>query len=307
MEKRFFIYSHLLILLALAACHSQKSDKKDNAASEKYTFDLQGHRGARGLMPENTIAGFRKALKLGVNTLEMDVVVTKDHQLLVSHEPWFNHLITTLPNGDTIAESDDMQYNIYRMTYDETQQFDCGNKPHPRFPEQEKISATKPLLRDVLETMERESKVQGKTIRYNIEIKSMPQGDNVYHPTPEVFCPLVVNIVQEYVPLDRFNIQSFDFRMLKYLHAHYPDITLSALVESGTVATAIDSLGFVPQLYSPDNHLVNSTLVNEAHAHNMKIILWTINDTTSMKRFLALGVDGIITDYPDRALGLRKD
>lgn len=305
MKKHFYIYG--LIILVLAACHSQKNEKKDNSTSEKYTFDLQGHRGARGLMPENTIAGFRKALELDVNTLEMDVVVTKDHQLLVSHEPWFNNLITTLPNGDTIAEDNDMQYNIYRMTYDETQQFDCGKKPHPYFPEQKKISATKPLLRDVLEMMERESKAQGKTIRYNIEIKSMPQGDNVYHPTPDVFCPLVANLVQEHIPLDRFNIQSFDFRMLKYLHTHYPDITLSVLVESGTVAMTIDSLGFVPQLYSPNNHLVDSTLVKEAHAHNMKIIPWTINDITSMTRFLVLGVDGIITDYPDIALELRKD
>jgi glycerophosphoryl diester phosphodiesterase len=122
------------------------------SASAQYIpkFDLQGHRGARGLMPENTIPAFLEALNYGVTTLELDVVITKDGEVLVSHEPYMSHEMCLKPTGETISAEEAAKYNIYKMTYAETQQFDCGMKPHPRFPEQKKIKATKPLLRNVV-------------------------------------------------------------------------------------------------------------------------------------------------------------
>ncbi len=117
-------------------------------------FDIDGHRGCRGLMPENTIPAMLKAIDLGVNTLEMDVVITADDKVVVSHEPFFNHEITTLPSGKTFEEKDEKQYNIYRMTYDSVLKYDVGIKPHPRFPLQQKMNVQKPLLSVLIDSME---------------------------------------------------------------------------------------------------------------------------------------------------------
>ena len=117
-------------------------------------FDLEGHRGCRGLMPENTIPAMLKAIDLNVNTLEMDVVITADKKVVVSHEPFFSHEITTLPSGDTIEAKDEWQYNIFHMTYDSVKLYDVGLKPHPRFPSQQKMKAVKPLLADLIDAVE---------------------------------------------------------------------------------------------------------------------------------------------------------
>src|SRR4029079_15930170 len=109
--------------------------------------------GCRGLMPENTIPAFLKAVELGITTLEMDVVISKDSQVVVSHDPYFNHEITTKPNGDTINEAEEKDLKLYRMSYEEIRQYDVGIKPHPRFPLQQKIKAYKPLLSDVLDSV----------------------------------------------------------------------------------------------------------------------------------------------------------
>jgi glycerophosphoryl diester phosphodiesterase len=109
-------------------------------------FDLQGHRGCRGLMPENTIPAMLKAIDLGVTTLEMDVVITKDNKVVVSHEPWMEKEITTKPDGSFINTTvESMEFNIYKMNYDEVVKYDVGMKPHPRFPNQQKMKVVKPF------------------------------------------------------------------------------------------------------------------------------------------------------------------
>ena len=110
------------------------------------SFDKQGHRGCRGLMPENTIGAMLKAIDLGVTTLEMDAVITKDGHVVLSHEPFFNHEIATKADGTAVSEQEEKQLNIYRYTYEEVKRFDVGLKPHPRFPRQQKAKAVKPLL-----------------------------------------------------------------------------------------------------------------------------------------------------------------
>ena len=114
-------------------------------------FDKEGHRGCRGLMPENTIPAMLNALGIGVTTLEMDIVFTKDGKAILSHEPFFNHEITTKPDGTFVEESAEKGFNIYKMNYEEVQRYDVGMKPHPRFPQQEKMKAIKPMLADVFE------------------------------------------------------------------------------------------------------------------------------------------------------------
>src|SRR5688572_17965270 len=158
-----------------------------NKSSQMTTpFDLQGHRGCRGLMPENTIPAMIKAVDLGVVTLEMDVVVTKDNQVLVSHEPYFSHEISTLANGDAIVESEERKYNIYHMRYDEVKSIDVGLKGHPRFRAQTKQKAYKPLLTDLIDSVESYiEKGNLPKVNYNIEIKSTEETDYLFHPPPD--------------------------------------------------------------------------------------------------------------------------
>ena len=272
-------------------------------------FDLQGHRGARGLKPENTIPSFLTALDYGVTTLELDLAVTSDRQLVVSHEPWMLPSICINPEGAVFRE--EKKYNIYKMTYGEVRAFDCGLKGHPDFPEQEKIPVSKPLLSDVIVVVE--DHIRSYTqyeVDYNIEIKSTPEGDRKFHPSPEEFSDLVYNLIDEYLPLDRVVIQSFDFRVLQYWHKRYPEVRLALVIENTkSIEANLRTLGFTPSIYSPQYKLLNGDKIDYLHQQKMRVIPWTVNEVRDMRRLKQLGVDGIITDYPNRAaalgLGLR--
>jgi len=266
-------------------------------------FDWQGHRGARGLMPENTIPAFQQALDLGVTTLELDVVVSKDKQVVVSHEPFFSGEICTGPSGKPIPKSEEKRHNLYGYTYAEIQQFDCGSRGNPRFPEQRKQPARKPLLSDVIRRMEAYRREKNLPhFGYNIEIKSSPAGDNVFHPGVAEFSDLVYRTITAQLPPERFTLQSFDFRVLKHWHANYPSVKLVALVENlRGVEKNLTELGFTPAVYSPYYQLLTGKgAVDKIHALGMKVIPWTVNNPADMKRLKEWGVDGIITDYPDR-------
>lgn len=296
----------LMLLLTFPSLNAHSQNEKAISKSKTYKFDLQGHRGARGLAPENTLSAFQKALELGVNTLELDVVVTKDNQVVVSHEPWMNAEICLDAEGNEIKKADEKTFNIYQLTYEEVKAFDCGSKFNPAFPEQELESAYKPLLSEVLHMADSLSKNHGKKIKYNIELKSLPEGDEIYHPKPADFVKLVMEVLQKETKLKRVNLQSFDFRILQELHKTYPEVRLAALVYNTDFETGLTELGFEPEIYSPYFPLVTKKLVKEAHAKDMKVIPWTVNEPEEMKTLLKLGVDGLITDYPDRALKLRK-
>ncbi len=269
-------------------------------------LDIQGHRGARGVMPENTIPAFIYALDQGVTTLELDVVITKDKQVVVSHEPWISSEICLSPNKEELDDKE--EHNIYEMTYQEVSSFDCGSKTHPRFSNQEKIATYKPLLSDVIKASERHIKSYTQyEVDYNIEIKSQPKGDNKYHPNPKEFSDLVYNLIDQYLPWERVVIQSFDFRVLQHWHTKYPEVRLAALVENvKSVDTNLANLGFRPDIYSPAYQLLTQRKISNLQSRGIKVIPWTVNDTTDMKKLVAWGVDGLITDYPNRAndLGL---
>jgi glycerophosphoryl diester phosphodiesterase len=265
------------------------------------SFDLQGHRGCRGLMPENTIPAMMKALDLGVTTLEMDVVITKDSQVILSHDPYFNHEITTKPDGSLVSEKEEKELNIYKMTYNEVLQFDVGMRRHPRFPEQQKIKATKPLLNTVIDSVENYITSKGiDPIFYNIETKCTPYTDRLYHPEPFQFIELLMEIINEKKLHKRVIIQSFDIRTLQYLHEHYPAIKTSLLIEDFDkrgVKDHLRVLGFLPDIYSPHYSLVSDSLVNHCHEKSVKVIPWTVNELDTMVKLKAIGVDGIISDY----------
>ena len=273
------------------------------------SFDVQGHRGARGLLPENTIPAFIQALQLGVTTLEMDAVISQDQQVVISHEPWFNHEICTTPDGTRIAEEEARSHNMFALTYEEIKQYDCGQIKNPRFPRQQTQPAYKPLLREVIQSAEAYTRRHGlPPVHYNIETKSTPQGDNLFHPTPDVFTRLVLDVIVEEGIADRAILQSFDVRTLQEAQSlAYDGIKLAYLVSYAGDAGLdgnLDLLGFLPDIYSPNFRLVNTEMVQEAHDRGISVIPWTINDLEEMRRQKMLGVDGIITDYPDLGVKL---
>ena len=266
-------------------------------------FDIQGHRGARGLRPENTIPAFTMALDSGVTTIELDVAITKDKQVIVSHEPWMSSAICLDSTGRAINEKEEKKFNIYQMTFDQVQLFDCGSTGNSKFPQQEKMKTTKPLLRDVIVAVENHIKSHATyEVDYNIEIKSSPEGDKKFHPSVEEFSDLIYQLVDEYIPLERVVIQSFDFRVLKYWHQKYPDIRLAALVENTkSIDANLADLGFKPSTYSPYFKLLNREKVKYLHQLRIRVVPWTVNEISDMLSLKGMGVDGLITDYPDRA------
>ena len=266
-------------------------------------FDKEGHRGCRGLMPENTLPAMLKAIDLGVTTIEMDVSFTKDSQAILSHDPYFNHDITTLPDGSFINEKDEKNYILYKMDYAEIIKYDVGIKSHPKFPGQQKIPATKPLLRDIITGVEKYTKDKKRSpLFYNIETKTKPSTDNIYHPAPQEFVDMLMKIVNEKGIADRVIIQSFDFRTLQILHHDHPAIKTAMLIENydkRSLVEQLKALGFTPTIYSPAHELVNKSLVDQCHELHIKVVPWTINDKARITELKKLGVDGIITDYPD--------
>lgn len=271
-------------------------------------FDIQGHRGARGLRPENTIPAFLMALDSGVTTLELDVVISKDRQVVVSHEPWMSSAICSDPEGKPIIEKEEKKHNIYKMAYSQIKLYDCGTRGNVRFPEQEKMAVSKPLLSEVIVAAENHIKNFTRyEVDYNIEIKSEKELDGKFQPAPEEFSDLVYQLIDQYLPLDRVVIQSFDFRVLKYWHEKYSDVRLAALVENlKTIDENIKDLGFTPSIYSPDYTLLDKDEVKHCHSLGMRVIPWTVNDPAEMLALKGMGVDGFITDYPDRAAKFKR-
>lgn len=272
-------------------------------------FDKQGHRGCRGLMPENTIPAMLHALDLGVTTLEMDVVFTKDSVAILSHEPFFNHEISSVlvinygTKREYIEEAKEKSYNIFKMTFAETQQYDVGMKPHPRFPQQKKIAVTKPRLADLFDSVRTYMMTRRKPFPYyNIETKTQPATDNIYHPAPEAFVDMLLKVIDEKQVADFVTIQSFDIRTLQYLHKIRPAISTALLIEDydkRSLEEQLKTLGFTPSVYSPHYALVNEALIKKCHQLKIKVIPWTVNDKKEIDRLKAMGADGIITDYPN--------
>ncbi len=277
------------------------------------SFDIQGHRGARGLLPENSIPAFRKALELGVTTLELDVVISKDMQVVVSHDPFMSSELCLQPDGTPVVASEQDQFALFAMDYEVIRQFDCGSRGNPRFPHQLAEPVAKPLLAEVLAFAESFALTMGgPPPRYNIETKSTPAGDGSLHPGPEEFAGLLFDTIVAGGVAGRSTIQSFDPRTLKVAHAlranslDAGELSMSLLVSRNSPSWTgqIDWLGFAPEILSPDYRLVDEALMQDARSRNMQVLPWTVNETNDMAKLVALGVDGLITDYPDRALRL---
>ena len=291
---RYYQAFLFLSLIFAVGCQSTEQEERQ--------IDIQGHRGARGLLPENSIRGFIKAIDLGVNTLEFDLCVTGDKKLVVSHEPFFSHEICLDEQRNMIKEDSARGLNIYQMNYEEVRQFDCGSLMHTRFPSQGKVKVVKPLLADVFSRTERYLTQNNlEPVAYNIELKSQESTDNLFHPEPAEFSDLVFKAIDGRIDWSRVTIQSFDFRILRYFQKTYPDVRLSQLIENDkSWKENVAELGFAPDVYSCYYESLTKEDIAALHKKDIQVIPWTINEVKDMERLIDWGVDGIITDYPDR-------
>jgi len=290
--------SALGIIMLLGCANYKKMSRL-----EAKNFDKEGHRGCRGLMPENTIPSMLHALELGVTTLETDIVITKDKKLVLSHEPFFNHEISTKPDGTLVTEGEERSLNIYQMNYAEVRKFDVGMRPHPRFPAQQKMAVYKPLLSEMIDSVEHFCQLNHLPLaQYNIETKTQPATDDQYHPKPAEFVELLVAVIMEKKIMDRVTIQSFDPRTLQYLHEHYPSFKTALLVEDfdkKPFALQLKELGFIPTVYSPSEILITPLLVKQCKDAGIGLLPWTVNSIERIRELKKMGVTGVISDFPD--------
>lgn len=290
--KTFSKFS-LLLLAAfyLASCMSNQNND----------IRIHGHRGCRGYLPENTIPGFVFAWENGTPVLELDVVLSADSELIVSHDPFMHYEICAFPDGTAIAADQESDLNIYRMSAAEVARFQCGIRPHPRFEEQIQVRTHKPLLTDLIGTIDSLSIQTGRKLpEWNIEIKSKPEWDNLFHPSPKDYANIFARQIAEINFRSDVYIQSFDSRILNALHQIAPRLKLVYLSEDAgkDVRTKLNELDFKPYGYSPNYSLVDQALVNYCSDHGLKLFVWTVNDKTELERLQNLGVKEIITDYP---------
>lgn len=275
------------------------------ALAQPATFNWQGHRGCRGLMPENTIPAFLKALDYGVATLELDVVISKDKKVVVSHDPYFHPDFSIKPDGTPVPKSPKIV--LYDLSYDQIKRYDVGSNGNANFPEQQKQKTYKPLLREMIEAVEA-YRVKNKLplFLYNVEIKSEEKEYDKSQPQPAEFSDLVYQEIMAQLPPERVVLQSFDFNVLKHWKKQidagkYKKVALSALVANAKgIEKNVEDLGFIPEIYSPYHLLLSTERVQQLHKMGVQVVPWTVNTTEEMLKVKAMGVDGIITDYPNR-------
>jgi len=306
--NRCVLFTSFLVLSVLFGMTTSSAQVLDSTRTPD-GFDLQGHRGARGLAPENTIPAFRKALEIDVTTLEMDVVIAGDGTVVVSHEPWMAPEKCRGPNEKRLGGG--TRHNIYKMSYEKVASYDCGSLTLADFPEQESQAAPKPRLQDVFRMAEDYVQKHDRgPVFYNIEIKSRPEWDGQFHPKPAAFVEQVLTVVTNAGVAPRTTLQSFDPRSLEAVHRQNTTVRTALLVgwaESEGVEEDLATLSFSPDIYSPNARLVDDSLAETVHERGLQLIPWTVNDRSDMRRLIQIGVDGLITDYPDRAQSILHD
>ena len=269
-------------------------------ASQAAAFDLQGHRGARGHLPENTLPSFQRALEMGVDTLELDVGVTRDGVVVVHHDRRLNPDVARGADGLWVKAP---APTIHALRFEELRTYDVGrirpgSEYAARFPHQKPLDGTRiPRLDEVLALPK---------VRFNIETKLVPEAPDET-PAAEPFARAVIAEVRKAGVAARTTIQSFDFRTLAIVQREAPEIA-TAYLTSGKKGPAIpklvrDSGGAI---WSPNFQDLDEKSLESARASGLKVIVWTVNEPPDIQRMLEMKVDGIISDYPDRVRGQLK-
>jgi glycerophosphoryl diester phosphodiesterase len=258
------------------------------------TFDLQGHRGARGHLPENTLPSFERALAIGVDTLELDVGVTRDGVVVIHHDRRLNPDVARGPDGRWVTAP---APTIHSLTFKQLSTFDVGrirpgSEYAQRFPRQEPIDGTRiPRLDELFARA-------GPRVKFNIETKLVPEAPDETLP-PEPFARALIAEVRKAGVAARTTIQSFDFRTLKVVEREAPEI-MTAYLTSGKNSDPAKVKAAGARLWSPDFRDLDAAKVAAARAAGLRIVAWTVNEPADIDKVLQLGVDGIISDYPDR-------
>lgn len=291
-----------LILLTAAAVLLVSCSK------DEYIVDVQAHRGGMGLYPEESLEAMLNAVDLGVNTLEMDLCVTQDRQVILSHDKYFHPRYATRPDGSYVSSGDPKEY-LWLMPYEEVVKYDVGLKPNPDWPEKKCIPVHKPLAAEVIDAVEAYTREKGLApMKYNIEIKSDPDYDEgiegVHWPEYREFTDLCMEMLDARGLGERLIIQCFDERALNYINEKYPGHILSYLVEGWETDydEYMSVLDFKPEWLSPPHENVDAELLARARADGMKVVTWTVDDPEEMQRLIDLKVDAIISNYPDRLM-----
>ncbi len=265
------------------------------------SFSAEAHRGGRGLMPENTIPAMKNGIDLGVTTLEMDTHITADGEVVLSHDEYINPLFSLTPDGKEISNEEGKNLILYKMKYEDLKKYDVGSKFYSKFPRQKKLKTYMPLLSELIDSVQNYIKINHKKpVFYNIETKCSPAGDGIYNPGPQEFVDKLMAVLIKKKILPYVVIQSFDKRTLQIIHKQYPDVRTSYLIENKkSFEDNMTDLGFTPFILSPAYKLVNADLVKKCHDAKIKVLPWTVNTKDEIEQLKALGVDGVISDYPD--------
>lgn len=276
------------------------------------TIELHGHRGARGLAPENTWPAFEAALRHRMNVLELDTVITADGDLIIHHDTDTNPALCRTDDAQPIA-----QVAISTLTVAELKKFDCGSLRHEKFPQQQSVPGTRLMTLDEFFANVRALEAKDaavKQVQFNIEAK-FPKGGQPSDADLKRFADLLVGKIRRAGMAKRSTVQSFVPEILPYARALDKDIRTSALFEptkwqglrmylglgSGIRADILSRAEAVKaDIISPYKLYVTADFVREAHTKKMAVIPWTVNDSAEMADLLKLGTDGIISDYPDR-------
>jgi len=237
-----------------------------------------------------------------VSTLECDIVISKDKQVIVSHDPWIEASICSHPDGSPVTKAEEKGLRILDLSYEEIKTYDCGLRGNRRFASQTSMAVFKPSMRDMVLQVDQYCQDNNISLPwYDIEIKSLPSWYGKYTPEPKEYVRLLLAEIKELGISKRLNLQSFDINILEEIHKQNDQIVLAYLIENlSTFEKNMTKLSFVPEIYSPYYRFVSARLVEKAHAKGMKLIPWTVNEVKDMRKMIKAGVDGIITDYPDR-------
>ncbi|MCS7023874.1 MAG: glycerophosphodiester phosphodiesterase [Bryobacteraceae bacterium] len=253
---------------------------------------VHGHRGARAVRPENTLPAFEYAIAAGVDVLELDLAVTRDNVLVVSHDPVMNLTYCSGPEG--------AKRTIREMTFAELQQWDCGSKVNPEFPNQQPAPGARvPSLEQVLKLAAR-----GR-FDFNIETKIFKDRPQLT-PSPEEFARLLAEALRKHSVVSRTIVQSFDYRTLHAMKKILPEVRLAALYAGPPKSFVAIAREAGAGIVSPHHLLVTAEQVEEAHAAGLQVVPWTANTERDWERLIRAKVDAIITDDPARLLAFLK-
>ncbi len=281
----------------------------ENTVRLRDCVDVQAHRGGAGLMPENTISSMKNAIDLGVNTLELDLQISADKQVVVSHDSYFHYRYATRPDGSIVKKEDPKEY-IYTMDYSQVAKYDTGLRESTVWPEKACIPEHKPLASELISFVENYTRENKLTpMRYNIEIKCRAgKGEGTNWPEYKEFTDRCMELLLSMDLGDRLVVQCFDARALNYMHEKYPQVKLSFLIDKKDTdfEATMAKLNFTPDWISPQFSLVDKTFCEKAWARGMKIVPWTVDNEEDIRRMIDLKVEAIISNYPDRLLKLTR-